>query len=186
MSFWLQNASQRRRLRDGPKGPAELAELQTKMLGNGRMGSAPQAGSLCFLAEGRMDKLINVCLLHLALFLDMQTLPSSKACGVGMSRPDKQGVAPPQACSLARWPLLTAEPVLVPCGGAPPTGPGLHASSGRRLAAPRGLGGLLLTWAPCSEPRGRPGSQNCGINFPTNPPPSQACFAQQVLSSWHL
>ena len=55
-----------------------------------------------------MDKLINVCLLHLALFLDMQTLPSSKACGVGMSRQDKQGVAPPQACSWARWPLLTA------------------------------------------------------------------------------
>lgn len=120
MSFWLQNASQPRRLRDGPQGPAELAEPQTKMLGNGRAGSAPQAGSLCFLAEGRMDKLINVCLLHLALFLDMQTLPSLKACGVGMSRPDKQGVAPPQACSLARWPLLTARTCARALQGDPP------------------------------------------------------------------
>ena len=103
-----------------------------------------------------MDKLINVCLLHLALFLDMQTLPSSKACGVGMSRQDKQGVAPPQACSLARWPLLTACTCALTLRGVgpPPTGPGLRASSGRRLAAPLGPGGTAAHLGPLLRAEG--------------------------------
>ena len=103
-----------------------------------------------------MDKLINVCLLHLALFLDMQTLPSSKACGVGMSRQDKQGVAPPQACSLARWPLLTACTCALALrgGGGAPTGPGLRESLGRRLAAPLRPGGTAAHLGPLLRAEG--------------------------------
>lgn len=122
-----------------------------------------------------MDKSTKVCLLPPALFLDVQTRPSSKACGVGMSRQDKQGVAPPQACSLARWPLLMARTCARalrgpdPCPGVcrwtrcwgpslclagpeteegPLPGLGLRTSSGRRLAAPLGPGGTAAHLGP--------------------------------------
>lgn len=143
---------------------------------NGRAGSGPQAGTPCFRLRGRLDKLINLCLLRPALFLDMQTLPSSKARGIRWAdRTSRVWLLPgpeawPDACGALPLTLGSAGGLAAYQGGAPP-GPGLLVASGRRLTAPLGPGGgPILTWAP-AQSWGGPGSQNFGINFPSNPLP---------------
>ena len=135
-----------------------------------------------------MDKLINVCLLHLALFLDMQTLPSSKACGVGMSRQDKQGVAPPQACSLARWPLLTACTCALALrgrGGPDRAGPPRVFGQATR-SSPEAWGDCCSPGPPAQSRGGGQAPRTVASTFLPIRPLPRPSFAQQVLSSWHL
>lgn len=95
MSFWLQNASQPRRLPGGLRDLQHLQSHRPRCWKTGERAQTHRQEPFAFWLRGRLDKLINLCLLPLALFLDVQTLPSSKARGIRMSRQDKQSVAPP-------------------------------------------------------------------------------------------
>lgn len=166
MSFWLQNASQPRRLPGGLRDLQHLQSHRPRCWKTGERAQTHRQEPFAFWLRGRLDKLINLCLLPLALFLDVQTLPSSKARGIRMSRQDKQSVAPPgpeawpDAGTCARA-LQGPAPRPGVCGwsrclprrGPPRAGPprGLGQET---YSSPGAWGGPLLTWAPCSELRG--------------------------------
>lgn len=186
MSFWLQNASQPRRLPGGLRDLQHLQSHRPRCWKTGERAQTHRQEPFAFWLRGRLDKLINLCLLPLALFLDVQTLPSSKARGIRMSRQDKQSVASPgpeawpDAGTCARA-LQGPAPRPGVCGwsrclprrGPPRAGPP-HGLGQETYSSPGAWGGPLLTWAPCSELRGGQAPRTLASTFLPTRFPSQA------------
>ena len=136
-----------------------------------------------FWLRGRLDKLINLCLLPPALFLDMQTLPSSKARGIRWAdRTSRVWLLPgpeawPDAGTCARGPAGPCpspwglQVVSLPTKEGSPQGRASALPLAGDVQLPWGLGADHYSPGPLLRAEGGPGSQNFGINFPSNPLP---------------
>ena len=139
-----------------------------------------------FWLRGRLDKLINLCLLPPALFLDMQTLPSSKARGIRWAdRTSRVWLLPgpeawPDAGTCARalrgpapHPGVCRWSRCLPRRGPPRAGP-LRCLWQETYSSPGAWGRTTTHLGPCSELRGGQAPRTLASTFLPTRFPSQA------------